>query len=164
MKKSLSVLMGLLFLCSSVVFLNAGMGKDGMSCPTMGKKQMYQKMGGHRKGKSLASMLIYKAEKLELTDKQVEELRKLQKELKHYRVDKEGELDSVKMELTKLEKDDKGSLEDIKKAIFKIYTVKADLKYTQIESNRKALDILTKKQKAKLKEIKKEKKKKYKKW
>jgi len=123
------------------------------------RMEMKGKKGGHQgRRQDFLTKIICMAEKLGLSEKQIEEIRKIKKEMQHYRIDRKDELSGLKLELSKLEKDEAGSLEEAKTLIFKINEVKAELQFKQFETRRKVLAQLTVEQKAKCKEMKKMKK------
>ncbi|MFH1957230.1 MAG: hypothetical protein ABIJ15_01970 [bacterium] len=159
MKRILRLAAVVLMVCSFSSFL---MAKEPEKREERGSMKMCSRMKmrgkkcGHQgRRQDFLTKIICMAEELGLSEKQIEEIRKIKKEQAHYLIDRKDELSGLKLKLSKLQKDETGSLDEAKTLIFKINEVKAELQFKQFETRRKVLAQLTAEQKSKFEEMKK---------
>lgn len=115
---------------------------------------MGNRMGpGMRGHPGMGGGLLKWADKLELTDKQQEQFKKMQHAFQMEKIDREAELKKAAVTLKMLMHDDGAADSDVMKAIDDAARLRADMKKKQYLHHKEMMGILTSEQIEKMKEL-----------
>lgn len=143
----------------------SGMGSGGMMCPMCGKMMGQGMMVGQGMMKSPGMMagfgkpdLIAMAEKLDLSEEQIAEIKGIFLAHKKDMIRKKADRDIAELELSELTQQDNPDLNAVEDKIRDIANLGAGIRFSQIKIWTDARSILTEEQKAVLKKTMKEQK------
>ncbi len=131
-------------------------GCNGMHCGGNGPHGGRMGMRGHRGKRGGFERLLALADELKLTDSQRQQLRDMFTEFRLQRIDQQAAVKKAKVRLRSLMMDDQAAERDVMRAIDDVAAARADLQKMQYEHRKQALSVLTEDQRAKLKELRRQ--------
>jgi len=130
-----------------------GMGRQMGGGPGFG---MGHFVGVGMRGRMGAAMFLQLADKLELTDQQRDQLKKMQEDFQLHQVDGRANLEKAEIKLRSLMSDEKSSEKEVLAGIDEVAALRADLAKARFTHLRQCRSVLTDKQLDTLKQLRRD--------